>query len=136
MKRLILFCLPIVFLIGCSKDSSVLSPQDKTAYKDIAYKSLTAQEKSTLINPDTALIDEGNYKYENNALVILSPRHKIYIDKDHIIYFGLIDTSIVLVDNQKLISVLFNTTQDALIGPIDVIIDPFSNQAIGQVFRY
>jgi len=129
MKRLILFCLPIVFLIGCSKDSSVLSPQVKTAYKDIAYNSLTAQEKSTLINPDAALIDEGNYKYENKS-------HKIYINKDHIIYFSLTDTNTVLYDNQKLISVLFNTTQDALLGPIDVIIDPLTKQTIGQTLRF
>ena len=88
-----------------------------------------SNEKSTIINPDNAVIIDGIYKYENRS-------HKIYIDKEHIIYFGLIDTSKVLIDNQKLISVLFNTTQDALLGPIDVIINPSSNKAIGQAFRY
>ncbi len=40
------------------------------------------------------------------------------------------------MENQKLISVGFNTIDDALLGPIDVIVNPISKQAIGQVFRY
>ena len=129
MKRLILYCLLIVLIIGCSKDSNVLLPQDKTAYKDIAYNSLTSWEKSTIINPNDVIINEGVYKYENNS-------HKIYIDSDHLIYFGLTDTTTVLFENQKLISVLFNTTKDALLGPIDVIINPYSKKAIGGTLRF
>lgn len=129
MKRLILFCFPIIFLIGCSKDSNVLSPQEETAFKEIAYNSLTSWEKSTIVNPDIAIIVEGYYNSEDRI-------HKIYIDNDHIIYFALIDTTTVLIENQKLISVLFNTTQDALLGPIDVIINPLSKKAVGQTLRY
>ena len=128
MKRLILFCFPIVFLFGCSKDSNVLSPQDKTIYKDIAYNSLTAREKSTIINPDDVIINEGVYKYENR-------NHKIYIDNERFTYFVLIDANTVLFDNQKLISVRFHTTDDSLLGPIEVIIDPYSKKVVGGTLR-
>jgi hypothetical protein len=119
----------LLFLIGCSDNSNVLTSYEKNYYKQIAYNSLSPNEKSTIMNPDNAVIIDGIYKYENRS-------HKIYIDKEHIIYFGLIDTNIVLIDNQKLISILFNTTQDALLGPIDVIINPFSKQTIGQTLRF
>ena len=95
----------ILFLFGCSKDSNGLSPQEKIAYKEIAYNSLTSWEKSTIINPDNAMIAEGKYKNENKV-------HKIYIDNEHVIYFSLMDTTTVLIENQKLISVLFKGIKD------------------------
>ncbi len=114
MKKSIVIFLFLLFFSGCYDNNAV-------DYKYIAFSSLTSQEKSSIINPDYAIIREGNYRYENGI-------HKIYIEREIGYHFGLTDSNIVLMENQKLISVLFNTTQDALLGPIDVIINPIQKR--------
>ncbi len=128
MRYLIIICLPLIVLFGCSKDSGVLSPQEKTTYKEIAYNSLTSQEKSTLINPDNAVIVQGNYKYVNG-------NHKILIGPNLSYYFVCIDKKVVLLNGQTLIFVRFNTANDALLGPIVVIINPITNMVVGGFLR-
>ncbi len=124
----LLIILSFLILSDCSNNSNVLLPFDQMSNRQIAYASLSEQEKSTIINWQNGKVEEGVYQSFNksNAIVLNSG------DK---IFFGTISSTVKLIEGQKLIAVTFNTTDDALLGPLIVIIEPNYNKVIGGVLR-
>jgi hypothetical protein len=129
MKKVIVLIMPFLFLAGCSENSDLLSPSGKMKYREIAYESLSENEKDE-INSDWEKADvrEGRYQSVNDS-------HSIIFDSDNRLYFILKDSNIRLGEFQILIIVSFNTIYDSLLGPITVIIEPKSEKVIGYVGR-
>lgn len=128
MKNVIVSIFLITFIFGCS-DSSITSPEVKSKFKKIAFDSLTEGQKETLTKTlDDATYLEGNYQSGNcpNMFVTKSKGEMCFM---------ISNQEIQLFYNQKLIGILFNTTNDALLGPIIVIIDYKTEDIIGNVGR-
>ena len=123
MKRtLILLSIFLVFT-SCSDLSTF--PENDNTYREVAYNSLSNQEKETLtVDWKVGRVDEGIYKKkDDNDILELSSGAKLY-------FLSRVETE-YLRDGYKLFAVSFNTKYDALIGPIIVIVDPYLKQAIG-----
>lgn len=129
MKKLALISLPFLLLTFCSDNSNVLSPTEEIKYKSIAYASLTDQEKESLTKDwKEARVNVG--RYQHNIQI-----HTVVINSNDKMSFELTDSSITLIENQKLVTIMFNTNNDPLVGPIIVVIEPEIDRAIGQVLR-
>lgn len=98
MKRLIILILAITPIIsGCKKDDT---KDFDTQVKEIAWNSLSEQEKATVIVEwEDAIVKETNYEEKSSY------------------------------------SVIFNTSYDALLGPITVYIDKTSLEVLGKGLR-
>ena len=129
MKKIIALTVTLLFLVSCSENSDVLTPSGKMKYREIAYESLSGNEREE-INSDweNADVKEGRYQLMNGA-------HTIIFDSENRLYFFLKNPNIRLSEFQILIIVSFNTIYDSLLGPITVIIEPKSEKVIGFVGR-
>jgi len=98
MKRLIILILAITtFISGCKKDNNTDS---NTQIREIAWSSLSEQDKSTvIIDWQKASVTETTYQEKSTYAVI------------------------------------FNTSDDALLGPIIVYIDKTSLIVLGRGLR-
>ena len=129
MKKIISLILLTLLFLSCSNENDILSPFGSIDYREIAYQSLTPESRESLTNCwCTAPVKSGKYKSENGSNIIL-------IDEQNQWHFILNDPGTNLTPNQNLIAVIFNTKQDALIGPLTVIVDPNSELAIGFLTR-
>ena len=130
MKKLVFIFSLFTLLFGCFHESGVLTPFEQVEYKYFAFKSLSDKQKKTIINDwRDAHVYQGNYQKFNcgNAIVI---------DSEETWCFGLVDRNRELSVNQILLGVAFNTIDDALLGPIIVIIDYDIKDVIGYVPRF
>jgi hypothetical protein len=128
MKRFLIFYVIISFT-SCSENSNFLLPAKKQQFRKIAYDSLSDEEKSTLIADwKDAEVKQGNYLFENNI-------NWFVFDSDNKAGFALQNSDIVLTNNQELILVIFNTNVDALLGPIEIVINPINKEIIGGFLR-
>jgi len=130
MKIFFSLSLIVLFLIGCSEAEEGISPFQQAKFRKIAYASLSVQEAATLTNDwKTAPVKIGIYKNDNGTNTII-------IDGNNRWGFGIYDQNITLTPNQILIAVTFNTSNDPLIGPLTLIIEPQSENVIGGVLRF
>jgi hypothetical protein len=118
-----------MLLIKCSEDSDILSANDESTYRSIAYNSLSPQEKGSII-PDweEAKVLQGVYHKKGDTDIFV-------IDSESSFSFYLKDSIVTLINGQNLVSVTFNTVDDSLLGPIVVIVDTNSEKAIGFLLR-
>ena len=130
MKKLFLFLFLVITFIRCSEKSNFLLPVDKMEYRKIAYESLSDEEKGTLTTDwKEAEVTQGKYLFENNIdWIVFDPGNKSG--------FVLMKPEVVLINNQPLVLVIFNTKVDALLGPIGLIIEPGTKDVIGGFLRY
>lgn len=97
MKKLIILILALIpFISNCKKETD-----SNSQVREIAWNSLSQQEKSTVIvDWKQAPVTESTY-------------------------------------NEKIVyAVRFNTSDDALLGPITVYVDISTKVVLGQVLRY
>lgn len=98
MKRLIVLLIALIpFISSCKKDNS---PDPNYSIREIAWNSLTAQQKSTV-----------RVDWKQSPVVQTTYNAK------------------------SAYSVRFNTTDDALLGPIVVYIDSTTKVVLGQALR-
>lgn len=109
--KILSFCLSFVILLlaGCSSDS--FSSLQDTKYRGIAWNELSEQAKETVI------IDVDEAKVNRDGTYI---RPHSEGDSEEI----------------PAVSVLFNTEDDAMLGPIVVYIDPETKEVLGQAPRF
>jgi len=113
MKKLLLTALLILF--GCSEESDVLTHYEMIKYRTIAYNSLSDRERESLRSGwEEAPVNKGKYKSAGES-------HKFISNEDF--YFHVIDSTVTLTDNLILISVTFFAEDDALLGPLIIIIE-------------
>ena len=130
MKKIIPLSIALLFLVSCSENSDLLSPSGKMKYREIAYESLSDNEKDEINNDwEKADVKEGRYQMFNGA-------HTIIIDSENRLYFALKNSNVRFGEFQILIIVTFNTIYDSLLGPITVIIEPKSEKVIGFLVRF
>ncbi|MCB0732259.1 MAG: hypothetical protein KDC88_14640 [Ignavibacteriae bacterium] len=116
--------LTFLLIVGCDDDSL-----NNIIYKEIAYNSLSEREKSSLtVDWQDAKIENGIYKKGQCENEFIS-------GNENRLCFFVKDENISLLEYQKLIAVIFNTNDDALLGPIIVIVDPEGPKVIGGVGR-
>jgi len=99
-------------------------------YRKIAYDSLSDEEKGTLTTDwKEAEVKQGNYLFKDNI-------NWIVFDSENKSGFALMNTDVVLINDQPLVLVIFHTNIDALLGPIALIIDPGTKEIAGAFLRY
>lgn len=120
----------ISLLISCSDGSNTLTPFEEMNYRMVAYNSLSDGDKSTITSDwEKAPVKKGSYHLMDENI------HQLIFNQDEKLGFALKNNKSILVENQKLIAVIFHTNVDALLGPIIIIINAKSNEAIGYVLR-
>jgi hypothetical protein len=128
MKKYFLVLIFSFIHLNCSDDNT-LSSIEENNFRETAYASLSEQEKATIINDwNDAPVTIGKYGKSDGLNFFLS-------DNDIRWSFIIFDSSMVLLENQTLFAVSFNTKDDSLLGPITVIINPWTNKAIGSCLR-
>ncbi len=128
IKYVFVIMMMLLITQGCSHNSNGVSPFEDLKYRTIAYKSLSMQERSTIADWRKAKVEGGIYKTD-----LAFP--SILIDSGGRLPFIYNSSNLKLIDGQRLVAVIFNTTQDSLLGPIIVIIDPSNSKVIGYVTR-
>lgn len=129
MKMFIFFILILAFTFSCSDENST-NPFEANKMRETAYSSLTEMERESLtINWNEAPVVLGNFKSA-------SCKNSFYSDKTQFLCFGLSDSTITLREGQILSAVIFYTTNDPLLGPLIVVIDPDKNMVVGQSLRF
>ena len=97
MKKVIGLTIALLFLISCSDNSDLLSSSGKMKYREIAYESLSDNEREELNgNWENADVKEGRYQLMNGA-------NTIVIDSQNRLYFSPKDYNIRLSEFQILI---------------------------------
>lgn len=120
----LIYTILIFAMVSCNEDNF-----NNLKYKEIAYNSLSEREKSTLT------VDWQDAKIENGIYKKGQCENELIINDENRLCFFVNNENISLVEFQKLVAVIFNTTNDALLGPIIVIIDPEETRVIGGVGR-
>ena len=107
---------------------------DEQAFRLIAYTHLSEQDRQSLSNDwRKARVSSCSYVQESNVnLCVQNPDKR---DFTYDFTFVTASPSIDLKANQALVTVLFNTIHDALLGPIIVVIDPEAKVVVGYVLR-
>ena len=128
-KMLLIFALSLLSL-HCKHALSL----DEQAFRLIAYTHLSEQDRQSLSSDwRKARVASCSYIQESSVhLCVQNP------DKRDFTYdFGFVaaNPDIELKANQTLITVLFNTVDDPLLGPIIVVIDPEAKVVVGYVLR-
>lgn len=129
MKKLFFPVLALVMLTSCL-DFDITTPFNGDTMRDAAYASLSDTEKESLtISLEDAQVVRGYYSNKNctNGFVSMKGETKCFV---------LNDSNLKFRDSQTLGAVVFNTTDDALLGPLIVIVEPENNLVIGRVMRY
>ena len=129
MKKLFFPVLALVMLISCL-DIDITTPFNGDTMRDAAYASLSDTEKESLtINLEDAPVVRGYYSTKTctNGFVSSKGETKCFV---------LNEPSLKFRDSQILGAVVFNTSNDALLGPLIVIVEPENNMVIGTVMRY
>ena len=130
MKTALRYYLIFVILIifpGCEDEEREENLSD---YRSIAFESLSDNEKETLMEDwREAEVIEGIFKDDECDYEFHGP------PMGRLCFF-LTVPEIELINQQNLVAVIFHTINDALLGPIIIIIDPESEMAIGTVGRF
>ncbi len=125
MKKTLVILIKLLFLVGCSDDSDLLSPSGQKHFRLIAYESLPESEQSTIIDWRNGKVEKGFYQvYNSFGSVVLD-------DGDRVAF---VSNSSNINDGQKLVVVIFNTN-NLVLGPIILIVEPISEKVIGYVPR-
>ena len=113
-------------ILGCEDE---YFDENEVDYRLIAYESISDEEKTSILKDwrEAELIG-GIYKRD----MCDNEFHGQSMGR---LCFFLISQEIELFENQYLVAVIFPTTNDSLLGPIIVIVDPSSRLAIGMVGR-
>lgn len=97
-----------------------LAPAEEQAYRELAWELLSDEEKSHLITPkDEALVERIDAV--NAAVIPLKGKEQRLED--------------IRAMGGKLIAVTYRTDQDALLGPVTILFDPETREAIGHIVR-
>ena len=131
-KMLLIFALSLLSL-HC-KHALSLDEHDKMVFRLVAYTHLSEQDRQSLSNDwRKARVSSCSYVQESNVnLCVQNPDKR---DFTYDFTFVTASPSIDLKANQALVTVLFNTIHDALLGPIIVVIDPEAKVVVGYVLR-
>lgn len=118
----------IIPFVSCS-DSDIISPEFEKEFKKIAYDSISESEKETIIiNWEDAKITYGYYESGSCENTFVSNNN------ERMCFFNL--TGPMSLSNwDKLVAVSFKTINDALLGPIIIILDFDRKETIGGVGR-
>lgn len=133
-----LFIFSILFLcLNCSKDKSsmVLSytEDELMEFRNIAWNDLSTQEQETVLNSwEESVI--------HSCKVVREDQTWYYIFKDdkgnnHKSTMVITNPSLNFQNDQSFISVFFITSDNALLCPIVVIIEPNKNKVFGRDTR-
>ena len=128
LHRIPAFLVITLFAAACS-DSDFGNSFELDLYREIAFNSLTQNEKSTLSeNWQNAEVIFGKFSKTNcdNTFIY---------DGDNWFCFAKTNSQVVLTQDSKLVGVIFNTKHDPLLGPLIVILDDNSKNVIGHVLR-
>ncbi len=129
MEKLLLLLVTVLFLPACSDDSNFLTPVEKVTYRGIAYNILSDNEKESItIDWREAKVYEGMFTDSKCDYTFLESL------EDWMCFFPY-DDEMEFKSNQDLIAVQFNPEDDALLGPIIVIVDPNEEIVVGIVGR-
>ena len=129
MKKNLFPFLISILLISCS-DIDITTPFEGVKMRDAAYASLSDIEKESItIDLEDAPVLRGYYSNKSCTNGFVS-------NKGDLKCFSLNDANMKLRDSQILGAVVFNTSNDALLGPLIIIVEPENNLVIGRVFRY
>ena len=129
MKTLFSISILLFLLSSCTENSNILSPEEADIFRQVAYNSLNERSKESIIGDwQSAPVNSGRYHSDRNSNLII-------IDSERSIPFILKDKQTELNEDQVLVAVTFNTTDDPLLGPITTIIDRNSRTIIGWVGR-
>ena len=132
--RLFKYIVMILFAFtiwNCDDEVTGLSPTEEMIYRQIAFKSLTDDEQSSLsVNWEEAPVIRGFYSGNDSKNIFKE------IDSELEYQFLISDDNVVLLDNQLLIRILFNTENDALLGPIILFVNPKTMSVIGFLPRF
>ncbi|MBU2492884.1 MAG: hypothetical protein KJ571_09695 [Bacteroidetes bacterium] len=128
MKKFITLII-IILIAGCGDDSNSVTPAEYSYYGNIAYESLSAEEKSNLL--------DGNkpFKVEQGIYGMIKESDVLILNENEKFYFLISESSVLLNNGQKLFAVYFNTIHDSLLGPLVIIVDPESEKAVGAGLR-
>ena len=126
MKKLLMVL--ILFLFSCSEESDFLSSYEQKHLRNIAYKSLSEEARSTIVNWQNGKVEAGIYHSSDESDFIV-------LDSKNEIPFMINSTDVKLIERQKLVAVTFNTTYDALLGPLILIIELREEKVIGLTPR-
>ena len=125
MKKILSSLVFILLLTQCQDDDNPIGPINSYNYRKIAYESLSQEEKENLTKCwCLAPVRIGIYSKQSGTNYII-------IDDSNNWTFIMYDENTSLTMNQKLVGVILNTTIDSLVGPMILIIDPFSERVIG-----
>ncbi len=120
----------LFFIFYCSENNNPLNYSDKEImeFKEIAWNDLSQEELSTIIISK----EKSNIYYSK-------------ISRDNGIYYYTIDDSeytfiithpeIDYRTKQTFVIILINTLDDALLGPIIVVVEPSTKKAFGRGTR-
>ena len=131
-KHVIILFLAILFS-SCSRTNDPLYPsysdEELMEFRDIAWNDLSNNEIETVI----ILKEESKIQY---ATISIKDRIWYYkIDDKNEYSFVLTNPNIDFRNDQRFVIVTINTSDDALLGPIIVIIEPNLKQVFGRGTR-
>ena len=128
MRSVAVILLSFLFFAACS-DDGISIPEQQSEVRTIAYNSLSDVEKASISDDwHNSAVIEGKYLSKGDFNVFV-------FDSEIEAYFYLSDLTVDLYSGKKLSAVRFNTVDDALLGPITVIVDLSDKKAIGQFLR-
>ncbi|MGO4374100.1 hypothetical protein [Paenibacillus sp. 2TAB19] len=112
---MLLFTVCIFVLSACQDEQFVLTDDNKSKYREIAWNTVETEQRKHVIKNWTEA-DVSTFVYKDQWIV---PQK----DRSHL-------------KNQELVRVSFSTDQDGLLGPIVVVINPEDDAIVGYFPRY
>ena len=130
MKQILLIAVVFFLVAGCIDMNLDLSNTINTeTARKVAYESLSDDEKASLtLDWKNTSVVIGYYKYTDCG-------HSFISNSNELKCFSTINSDIKFKNLQHLGAVVFQTKDDALLGPIIVIVDSQSNTVVGFVVR-
>ena len=97
-----------------------LAPAEEREYRELAWKLLSDEDKAHLTTPkDEALVEYVGVA--EAAVIPLEGKERLLED--------------IRARGGKLVAVTYRTDQDALIGPLTILFDPDTREAVGHIVR-
>ena len=128
MKKSVLLIFFLLALNSCSNDADVISPNQQINYRQVAFNSLSQQSKTEITDWQNGKVELGRYRKINGVDWII-------FDSGNKYTIAVTSPGIELTEGQNLVAVYFQTKDDALLGPIIIIVEPGLESVVGIVPR-
>ena len=132
-KYLIILFMSILFT-SCSNTDDPLSPsyssEELMEFRNIAWNDLSTSEIETvIISKEESIIQYATISSKDGIWYYK-------IDEKNKCTFALTNSNIDFRNDQTFVIITINTSDDALLGPIVVILEPNSKQVFGRGTRW